>query len=148
MFFLGFIFGFVYCRSILKKVDYSLLLTFIAFFIFVGNLGNIPAVKDFISVFIEGREFISGVFLSQLISNVPAAIMLSNFTENVPPLLLGVNVGGLGTLVASLASLISFKLYIKTSGAKISTYILIFTIYNVITLLLLCAAVFLGAFFR
>ena len=105
-------------KAILKKVDYNLLLTFAAFFIFVGNLERIAWVKEALSLLISGREFIGGVLLSQIISNVPAAMMLSSFTQNSSALLLGVNVGGLGTLVASLASLISFKLYAKSSGAR------------------------------
>ena len=117
-------------RAVLKSVDYFLLITFVAFFIFVGNLGRIDAVRDSISQVINGSGFFTGLILSQVISNVPAAVMLSGFTENSKALLLGVNIGGLGTLVASLASLISFKLYIKTENSKPLQYILIFTVYN------------------
>ncbi len=137
---------FICDKTILKKVDYSLLLTFAAFFIFVGNLGRIPWVKEELSLLISGREFIGGVLLSQIISNVPAAMMLSGFTQNSGALLLGVNVGGLGTLVASLASLISFKLYAKSSGARSGLFFVIFTACNLAVLVLLSASAYLLSF--
>ncbi|MEG0125781.1 MAG: SLC13 family permease, partial [Clostridia bacterium] len=128
--------------KLLAAVDYSLLLTFVAFFVFVGNLGRIPWVKAELSSFLAGREFIAGVLVSQIISNVPAAMMLSGFTSQASPLLLGVNVGGLGTLVASLASLISFKLYAKSKNAKAGLFFLVFTACNLAVLALLVAVVF------
>lgn len=124
----------IFDRKSLKEVDYVLLLTFVCFFIFIGNMKNIPAVHQLLSEIIVGREFLSGVLASQVISNVPAAILLSGFTEQLTPLLVGVNIGGLGTLIASLASLISYKLYIKTADSKTSRYLLVFTLYNVIFL--------------
>lgn len=124
-------------RKVLTKVDYSLLGTFLAFFIFVGNLGNITIIKETLSDIVTGREFITGVAASQIISNVPAAVMLSGFTANARELLLGVNVGGLGTLVASLASLISYKLYIKIENAKPLLYLGIFTAVNIFMLAIL-----------
>lgn len=121
---------FIFDRKTLKHVDYSLLLTFVFLFIFIGNLGNIPAVSGFLKNTVEGREVAVGIISSQVFSNVPAAILLSNFTENAKALLIGVNLGGLGTLIASMASLISFKLIQKE---KIDTkkYILVFTLVNI-----------------
>lgn len=122
---------------ILKKVDYSLLLTFVCFFLFVGNIGNLPAARDFLAGLLEGKELPVSVMVSQIISNVPAAVLLSSFTENGKALLLGTNLGGLGTLVASLASLISYKLYCRSEGAKPLRYLKVFTLYNVIFLAIL-----------
>lgn len=95
------------------RVDYSLLLTFTGFFIFTGTISSVPAVSDTLSRLLKTplSSYITAIAASQVISNVPAALLLSGFTENARSLLLGVNVGGLGTLIASLASVISFKLY-------------------------------------
>lgn len=117
--------------ALLKKVDYILLLTFVCFFVFVGNIGEIDSVKGFVSSIIEGKTLITGVALSQVISNVPAAVMLSGFTGEANELMVGVNLGGLGTLIASLASLISYKFYAQKYPANIGRYIKSFTIYNV-----------------
>ena len=100
-------------RKVLTQVDYCLLLTFIAFFIFTGNMGNITVVRETLQQLVAGRELVIGVISSQAISNVPAALLLSGFTTNYRELLIGVNVGGLGTLIASMASLISYKLFAK-----------------------------------
>ena len=86
-----------------KKVDYSLLLTFLAFFIFIGNMKRIDLVRDFLNQMLTGRELLVSFGCSQVISNVPAAILLSGFTDQYAALLRGVNIGGLGTLIASLA---------------------------------------------
>ena len=115
-------------------VDYSLLLTFASFFVFVGNLQNMPAVNEFVTKLVEGQEFLASTLVSQVISNVPAAFMLSGFTDNGRALVLGTNVGGLGTLVASLASLISFRIYMETDEAKPIKYLGVFTLVNVILL--------------
>lgn len=136
------IIGLIADRKIFLKVDYNLLLTFCAFFVFVGNLGNIAVVKDFVAKMLENREFIVGVLASQIISNVPAAIMLSGFTESAQALLLGVNIGGLGTLVASLASLISYKQYSLAEGADMKKYLFVFTVINVAFLALICPLYF------
>ena len=117
-------------RSLLKKVDYSLLVTFVCFFVFVGNIARIPAVSEGISQMLSGREVLVSAILSQGISNVPAAMMLSGFTENGSALLLGVNLGGLGTMIASMASLISFQFYRKTEGAKAGRYFAVFSAVN------------------
>ncbi len=126
-------------RRILKKVDYPLLLTFVCFFLFVGNVGNIPAARAFLAGLLKGRELPVSVLVSQVISNVPAAVLLSSFTDNGKALLLGTNLGGLGTLVASLASLISYKFYSRSEGARPLRYLGVFTVYNLLFLLLLSA---------
>lgn len=130
-------------RSLIRRVDYGLLLTFACFFIFVGNGAAIPAVSAGLSHVLLGRELIVGIGASQIISNVPAAVLLSGFTEQADGLLLGVNLGGLGTLIASLASLISYKQYAKLEGADPGRYLRVFTAINVIFLAVLLAFVFL-----
>ena len=127
-------------RTLFFRVDYFLLLTFVCFFVFIGNMERIPAVSSLLTRLISGREFAAGVLLSQCISNVPAAILLSGFTSAVRPLLYGVNVGGLGTLIASLASVISYRAYSEVPGAKTGKYMIVFTGYNLLFLLILCAA--------
>ena len=96
-------------KQALRHVDYALLLTFAAFFVFIGNVTRIMALQQAITTIIQGHELLVGVAASQLVSNVPAAIMLSGFTSNWHALLVGTNIGGLGTLIASMASLISYK---------------------------------------
>lgn len=122
----------IYCPSILKSVDYGLLATFVCFFIFIGNLGQIEVIKQWLETIITGQELIVSALVSQIISNVPAAILLSNFTSSYGHLLLGVNIGGLGTLVASLASLISWKQYTNSSNANPKRYLIVFTVYNIV----------------
>lgn len=117
-------------RRLLLKADYGLLLTFVCFFIFVGNVERIDTIHKALSAVLDSRELLAGILLSQVISNVPAAVLLSGFTERYSDLLLGVNIGGLGTLVASLASLISFKFYIRTEQAKPLSYLGKFTAVN------------------
>ncbi len=134
-------------RKILLKVDYYLLFTFVFFFIFTGNLQSISFVKSFLQNCMAGHEFIVSVAASQVISNVPATLMLYNFTDNITELLFGVNVGGLGTLVASLASLISFNIYTTKTG-KAGLFMLYFTGMNVLFLaLLITFKLFAGALF-
>ena len=120
----------IFDRKLLAKVDYALLATFVCFFVFVGNIGRIDAVRDFFSSILSGRELLVTALLSQVISNVPAAVMLSGFTENGTQLLLGADLGGFGTLIASLASLISFQIYRKAECAQSGRYILIFSLIN------------------
>lgn len=120
----------IFDRETIKHVDYSLLLTFVFLFVFIGNLGNISAVSEFLRNTVSGREMAVGIISSQVFSNVPAAILLSDFTDNVKALLVGVNLGGLGTLIASMASLISFKL-VQKENIKASKYILVFTLVNI-----------------
>jgi Na+/H+ antiporter NhaD/arsenite permease-like protein len=123
--------------ALIKKADYGLLLTFVFFFIFIGNVQNINSANEFITKIISGREFESSIALSQIISNVPAAAMLSGFTEKAKSLILGTNIGGLGTIIASLASLISFKLYTKSEDSRPIKYILIFSVVNFSFLIIL-----------
>ncbi|HEX3076350.1 MAG TPA: SLC13 family permease [Lachnospiraceae bacterium] len=127
----------LYNRQLLWKADYSLLLTFVAFFIFIGNLGNLSSISHLLEDTVSNRELYVGVGLSQVVSNVPAAILLSGFTDNYRQLLLGVNLGGLGTLIASMASLISFRFYSNCDGARKGRYLLIFTGLNLLYLALL-----------
>ena len=130
------------------EADFGLLLTFVAFFIFIGNMGRICAVREVLSQVLNGRELLISFLCSQMISNVPAAILLSGFTQEYRGLLQGVNIGGLGTLIASLASLISYKFFAAESeqtpaaGTR-GRYMLTFTIWNVGMALVLLAAAFL-----
>lgn len=126
-------------RKLYLSVDYFLLLTFLCFFIFIGNMKRIPEISSFLISVVEGRELLMGIFTSQIISNVPAAILLSGFSSDLSALLTGVNVGGLGTLIASLASLISFKFFAKEYPDKKGAYMLRFTIWNGIFLVVLIA---------
>ena len=131
VFFAVIIMVFVIDRQVFAKVDYSLLLTFAGFFVFVGNIGRIPAFRDFLQGMIAGREVYTAIIVSQVISNVPAALLLSGFTEDFAELIVGTNLGGLGTLIASMASLISYKYVAKeTSGCK-GKYIMLFTLGNI-----------------
>lgn len=119
---------------VLKDVDYFLLLTFLCFFIFIGNMKQISLIHELISKLLVHHEVLMGIGASQIISNVPAAILLSGFTDDYSALLIGVNLGGLGTLIASLASLISFKFYTNSNGSDTKRFLGIFTLYNVIFL--------------
>ena len=118
----------------LRKPDYSLLFTFVFLFVFIGNMKRIPAFSNALLSAVNGNEVMLSVALSQVISNVPAAILLSGFTGSYDKLIVGTNLGGLGTLIASMASLISFKLYCNSKGANKNKYILVFTGYNLLFL--------------
>lgn len=120
----------IFDRWLLLKADYALLLTFVCFFIFVGNISRIDAVYNFFSGILEGSEILVSALLSQVISNVPAAVMLSGFTRNGTALLIGVNVGGLGTPIASMASLISLQAYRLTEKSDGRKYIAWFSAVN------------------
>ena len=124
-------------RNVLKEVDYCLLFTFISFFIFIGNLGNISVIKKTLQELVNGREVLVGALASQAISNVPAALLLSGFTSNYKALLYGVNIGGLGTLIASMASLISYKIVVNKYDSAKGTYFKSFTLVNIIYLAIL-----------
>ena len=126
-------------RRGLLEADRMLLLTFVAFFIFAGNLARIEAVDVLLRSLLSGREYLTALLTSQIISNVPAAVLLSGFTTNGKALLLGVNIGGLGTPIASLASLISLKLYSQSEGARMGRFLLEFMAVNLLLLLLLSA---------
>lgn len=124
-------------RKLLREVDYSLLGTFAALFIFIGNLGRIPALAGFIEKIMAGHEVQCAVAASQVMSNVPAAILLSGFTGNIRALIVGTNLGGLGTLIASMASLISFRYIAREDRNMKGSYFLWFTLANIIFLFIL-----------
>lgn len=124
-------------KKILLSIDYALLFTFVGFFIFTGNLGKLPVINQFLTNLVKGREIFTGVLASQFISNVPAALLLSDFTTDYRRLILGVNLGGLGTLIASMASLISFKLLAHSHNELKGKYLKLFTIMNIIYLIIL-----------
>ena len=124
-------------RKLYRSVDYFLLLTFLCFFVFIGNIKRIPEVSSLLVAVVDGRELLTGILASQVISNVPAAILLAGFTRNFTALLTGVNLGGLGTLIASLASLISFKLYTREYPAGKGRFLKVFTAWNLAFLLAL-----------
>ena len=117
-------------RKALKQVDYCLLLTFVAFFIFSGNMARISAVKNLLDTLMQKNALLVSTLSCQGISNVPSAILLSQFTTNYKPLLLGVNIGGVGTLISSLASLITFREYVKHDHGGTKKYILLFSAFN------------------
>lgn len=131
-------------RDLLPRVDYGLLATFVCFFVFAGNIGAVPALREGLTQAMSWNAALVSGLASQVISNVPAALLLSGFTDDWRGLLLGTDIGGLGTPVASLASLISLKLYLRTQNANGGRYLLIFTLANAAGLLLLgiCGAVF------
>ena len=126
-------------RKLLKKLDIALLATFVCFFIVSGNLGRVDTVRDFLQGLLERNTLLTAVGTSQIISNVPAAVLLSGFTGNWQDLLAGVNIGGLGTPIASLASLITLKLYLRHPGANAGRFLAVFTVANVIGLVILLA---------
>ncbi len=126
-----------YSRKTFKKIDYSLLFTFTALFIFIGNIGRIPFFHDTVANIINGHETLTAILAIQFMSNVPAAILLSGFTRQYADLIIGVNLGGLGTLIASMASLISFKFLAKEMPEKKGAYLLYFTISSLVFLVLL-----------
>jgi len=117
-------------RKALLMVDYALLLTFVCFFIFAGNMGRIPAVQSFFKGLLEKNALITSVFSCQIISNVPSAILLSQFTDVYKPILIGVNIGGAGTIIASLASLITFGEYNSHYKGTAGEYLLRFSAFN------------------
>ena len=132
-------------RRLYLEVDYFLLFTFLFFFIFVGNLKRIPLVSEALISAVKGRELLTGVLASQVMSNVPAAILLSGFTDRIQPLLTGVNLGGLGTLIASLASLISYKIVTREYPRSRGRFLKVFTFWNILFLaMLLLEALLLG----
>lgn len=127
----------IFDRKVLRKVDYSLLLTFVGFFIFIGNMGRIPMFSSLLQKYISGNEVIISVLASQCLSNVPTALLLSNFTSDLPALIIGTNIGGLGTLIASMASLISYKFIAQKKNISTGKYVLYFSIVNIIFLVTL-----------
>jgi len=130
-------------RQALKMVDYPLLLTFVFFFIFSGNMARIDTVRQLFSWLLSKSTLLFSVLSCQVISNVPSAILLSQFTDNYKELLLGVNIGGVGTLIASLASLITFREYTKQDSGHTSRYMLLFSAFNFAFLVILAVFVLL-----
>lgn len=136
------IFLLIFDRKIIGKIDYSLLATFICFFVFIGNMGRHDSFCNFINQILTGNERIVAVLASQIISNVPAALLLSGFSNEWEPLIVGCNLGGLGTLIASMASLISYKQIAKQFPDKKGKYLGGFTLANIIMLIILLIAPF------
>ena len=128
---------FLVSKKLLKEIDYMLLLTFVCFFVVSENLGRMEVVRTFLQDLLGKNTLLTAVGASQVISNVPAAVLLSGFTNAWQDLLAGVNIGGLGTPIASLASLITLKLYIPSPGAQPGRFMAIFTVANVLGLILL-----------
>jgi len=121
-------------RQALRQTDFGLLVTFICFFVLVGNLRQLPIIEELCSGLVQGHELLAGVLSSQVISNVPAAVLLSAFSESYELLILGVDIGGLGTPVASLASLISYKYYLRLCGERPGHYLIVFLGLNILFL--------------
>lgn len=124
-------------RTLFRAIDYGLLATFVCFFIFADNIGTIPAVQSLLENVLNQSALLASAAASQVISNVPAAVLLSGFTQDGTGLLLGTNLGGLGTPIASLASLISLKAFLKAQPGKILHYLLLFLVANVVGLVIL-----------
>ena len=124
-------------KGALKAVDYPLLLTFVFFFVFAGNMARIDVVRDAFSYLLSKSTLLFSVASCQIISNVPSAVLLSQFTTNYADLLVGVNIGGAGTLIASLASLITFREYAKHNPSKFKHYIVTFSLFNFVFLAIL-----------
>ena len=122
-------------RKALAKVDYSLLLTFVFLFIFTGNMARIPAIRELLTGLLTGREWEVTLLLSQVISNVPAAILLSGFTDKYTAIMVGADLGGLGTLIGSMASLIAYKLYANEADAQKGKFIGVLFLYSIIFLI-------------
>ena len=135
-------------RDALKKVDYPLLLTFVCFFIFAGNMSRMDAVSQLLSSLLEKNTLIVSALSCQIISNVPSAILLSQFTSNYPELLVGVNIGGAGTLIASLASLITFREFTTRQPGNTRKYVMLFSAFNFgfLIILAIVSTIFLQVF--
>ena len=134
----------VFDRPLFREIDYALLLTFVGFFVFIGNMGRVPVFNSFLASIIKGNEVLTSVVASQVISNVPAALLLSGFTDNIRGLIIGTNLGGLGTLIASMASLISYKFVAKSDKCNKGAYFRSFTVWNVIFLAVLLGVWIMG----
>lgn len=118
-------------KSLLKKVDYCLIITFIGFFVFIGNMSRFPALHEMIARIIKGHEALTAIVTSQVISNVPATLLLADFSNHWKALIVGTNLGGLGTLIASMASLISYKKVAESNPSLRKRYLWVYTLTNV-----------------
>ncbi len=127
----------VFDKKRFKEIDFILLATFVCFFIISENLGRVELIREFLQRLLEKSTLLTSIGASQIISNVPAAVLLSSFTDNWKELLSGVNIGGLGTPIASLASLITLKFYLKSEEAKPLRFLMIFTVANIVGLTVL-----------
>lgn len=124
-------------RSLYRRADYSLLFTFVFFFLFIGNMKQMAALRIYLEQMITGHERLLSILTSQIISNVPAAMLLSGYTKEIPELIVGTNLGGLGTLIASMASLISYRQITAADASCRKKYILVFTVFNLVFLAIL-----------
>ena len=124
-------------KKLLKEIDFMLLITFVCFFVVSENLGRVEAIRNFLQSLMSKSTLLTAVGTSPIISNVPAAVLLSSFTDQWQALLAGVNIGGLGTPIASLASLITLKLYMRSNNANVAKFMVVFTIANIIGLVIL-----------
>ena len=129
-------------RAVLRQVDYTLLATFVCFFVFVASVKSYAPISAWLEGLMAGSPLVTSLLVSQVISNVPSAILLSQFTDNYRQLLLGVNIGGVGTLIASLASLITFREYTSHNPGKTGYYLRYFSLFNFAFLVLLVLFVF------
>ena len=126
-----------FLKRVFIGIDYYLLLTFIALFVLIGNLENIPFFNALFTRWIVGNEVLIGVASSQVISNVPAAMLLSGFSSNYGAIIIGINIGGFGTLIASMANLISYKILVREFRQLKVKYLIVFTVLNVVLLVIL-----------
>ena len=126
-----------FLKRVFIGIDYYLLLTFIALFVLIGNLENIPFFNALFTTWIVGNEVLIGVAASQVISNVPAAMLLSGFSSNYEAIIIGINIGGFGTLIASMANLISYKILVREFRQLKVKYLIVFTVLNVVLLVIL-----------
>ena len=132
---------FIVDRSRFKYVDYALLATFCVFFVFSGNMARIPAIKEVVASIVEKNTLVAGIVSCQFISNVPTAVFLSNFTDNYRDLLVSVNIGSLGIIISSLASLITLKEYLKHQPKNFKRYMGLFTLVNTTFLALMIVVI-------
>ena len=132
-----------FLKRVFLGIDYYLLLTFIALFVLIGNLENISFFNVLFTKWIAGNEVLVGVVASQVISNVPSAMLLSGFSTNYEAIIIGINIGGFGTLIASMANLISYKILVREFGEFKIRYLIVFTVLNVALLAILSAVYFL-----
>ena len=124
-------------RPLFARIDYGLLLTFLCFFVFAGNMGNIGAVREFLNSLLERSAMLTSLLASQVISNVPTTILLSGFCDQWRDLIIGTNLGGMGTLIASMASLISYKNVVRQYPHKKGRYLAVYSAVNVLFLAVL-----------